>query len=69
MIFCRMVGMGMRFSKTCSTAVNLPPGGCTVKSKMAALRLQELHLEFEKIVQFSHEIYQIVCFWGQGIEL
>ena len=53
----------------CSTAVHLPPGGRTVKSKMAALRLQELHFELEKTVQFSHKIYQIVCFWGQGIQL
>ena len=33
-----VIGMGMRFSKTCFAELHLPPGGRTAKFKMAAIR-------------------------------
>ena len=32
--FCMVIGMGMRFPKTCFTEMHLPPGGRTAQSKI-----------------------------------
>ena len=66
--FCMVIGMGMRFPKTCFTEMHLPPGGRTAQSKMAAVRLYGSSTIDYKINGSWHEICQILCILGQGID-
>ena len=67
--FCMVIGMGMRFSKTWFTEVHLPPGGRTAQSKMAAILWYGMQPVGDKIVRSWHEIGQIICNLGPGIQI
>ena len=67
--FCIVIGMGMRFSKTWFTEVHLFPGGRMAQSKMAAISLYGMQPFGDKIVRSWHEIGQIICNLGPGIQI
>ena len=64
-----VIGMGMRFPKTCFTEMHLPLGGRTAQSKMAAVRLYGSFTIDYKINGSWHEICQILCTLGQGLDI
>ena len=64
-----VIGIGVRFPKTCFTEMHLPPGGRMAQSKMAAVRLYWSSTIDYKIIRSWHEICQILCILGQGIDI
>ncbi len=66
---CMVIGMGMRFPKTCFTEMHLPPGGRTAQSKMAAVRLYGSSTNDYKINGSWHEICLIPGILSQEIDI
>ena len=52
LILGMVVGMGMRFPKSCFALLHTPPSGRRLKFKMAAIRLYSNLLGVQKITQY-----------------